>query len=72
MSTIFAQRPKKINYQRGMITCQKCAAPIYIYKLKTLPDEFSLRCLKCGDRGFYLKRAVTFEELPERRKKPRN
>jgi hypothetical protein len=70
MSALLAQHLKKA-YQRGMIACQKCAAPIYIFKLNTLPDEFSLRCSKCADRGFYLKRAVTIEEVVERRKKPR-
>jgi hypothetical protein len=72
MAMLFAQHPKKTFYQRGTIACQKCAAPIYVFRLKTLPDEFSLRCSKCGDRGFYLKQSVTVDELPERRRKPRN
>jgi len=57
--------------QRGAIACEKCAAPIYVYKPKTLPDEFSVRCAHCGGRGIYLKRAIAIEEAPERRKKPR-
>jgi predicted Zn finger-like uncharacterized protein len=47
MSVLLAQRPKK-TYQRGAIACDKCAAPIYVYKLKTLPDEFSVRCPHCA------------------------
>jgi predicted Zn finger-like uncharacterized protein len=70
MSVLLAQRPKK-TYQRGAIDCEKCAAPIYVYKLKTLPDEFSVRCPHCGGRGIYLKRAIAIEEAPEWRKKPR-
>jgi hypothetical protein len=70
MSGLLAQRPKK-TYQRGAIACEKCAAPIYVYKLKTLPDEFFVRCPHCGGRGIYLKRAIAIEETPERRKKPR-
>jgi hypothetical protein len=71
MSVLLGQRPKK-TYQRGVVACTKCAAPIYVYKLKTLPDEFSVRCPHCGGRGIYLKRAIAIEEAPERRKKPRD
>jgi predicted Zn finger-like uncharacterized protein len=65
------QRPKKSTYDRGVVACVKCAAPIYVYKLKSLPDEFSVRCTHCGDRGIYAKRAIGIESLPERRRKPR-
>ena len=51
--------------------CRKCAAPIYVYRLSAMPDEFSVQCSKCRDRGIYLKRAVVLEELPERRRKLR-
>jgi hypothetical protein len=71
MPLLQAQRPKRSVYARGVIACRKCATPIYVYKLNMLPDEFSLRCSKCSDRGLYLKREVVVEELPERRKKPR-
>ncbi len=71
MATLLAQRSKKATFQRGMIACRKCAAPIYVFKLKALPEEFSVQCSKCGDRGFYSKGAIAFQELPERRKKPR-
>lgn len=72
MSTLVAQRSRKTTYQRGMIACRKCAAPIYIHKLQALPPEFSVQCSKCGDRGIYTKGAISMQELPERRKKPRN
>lgn len=62
---------KKPVYHRGMVACHKCAAPIHVYKIAALGDEFSVRCPRCGDRGFYLKREMAIEELPERRKKPR-
>ena len=65
------QRPKKSTYDRGVVACAKCAAPIYVYKLKSLPDEFSVRCTHCGDRGIYAKREIGIESLPERRRKPR-
>jgi len=71
MSVLQTQRPKKFVYERGMVACEKCAAPIYVYKLKALPDEFSVRCSRCGDRGIYAKRTIAIETLPERRKKPR-
>ena len=71
MSMLQTQRPTKSVYQRGVIACVKCTAPIYVYKVKTLPEEFSVRCPKCGDRGIYRKSAVAVQELPERRKKPR-
>jgi len=58
-------------YLRGVVACQKCAAPIYVHKLKSLANEFSLLCSRCGHRGHYLKRNVTVEKLPERRRKPR-
>lgn len=61
----------KQTYERGVLACTKCAAPIYVHKLKALPDEFSVRCPRCGDRGLYAKRALTIESLRERRRKPR-
>jgi len=70
MSVLLRQRPKK-TYQRGVVACTKCAAPIYVHRLKTLPEEFSLRCPHCSDRGMYQKRAVVIEDVPERRKKQR-
>jgi hypothetical protein len=71
MSILLAHRPRNSTYQRGSIACRKCKAPIYFYKLKALPEEFSVQCSKCRDRGIYLKGAITFQELPERRRKPR-
>lgn len=72
MPLLLSQRPKKTMYQRGVVACRKCAAPINVYKLKALAEEFSLHCKKCGDRGFYQKRELGIEELLERRKKPRD
>jgi hypothetical protein len=71
MAVLQTQRSRKATYQRGVVTCRKCAAPIYIHKLNALADEFSLRCAKCGSRGMYPKRGMTLETMPERRKKPR-
>jgi ribosomal protein L37E len=62
MSALLAERQKKM-YQRGEIICRKCAAPIYVYKFSALPDEFSVRCPRCGDRGMHLKRAITIHEV---------
>lgn len=62
---------KKTVYHRGMVTCRKCVAAVHIYNLTALGDEFSVRCPHCGDRGFYLKREMAIEDLPERRRKPR-
>jgi DNA-directed RNA polymerase subunit RPC12/RpoP len=70
MTTLASSRQKKF-YQRGTVHCAKCAAPIYVYKLKALPEEFSVRCAQCGAREVYSNRAVTIFDLPERRKKPR-
>jgi Zn finger protein HypA/HybF involved in hydrogenase expression len=71
MATLQIQRPRKSVYTRGMIACRKCAAPIYIYKLNAMPDEFSVQCPKCRDRSIYFKQAVVLQDLPERRRKPR-
>lgn len=66
------QRARKSVYERGVVACEKCAAPIYVYKYKLLPDEFSVRCSHCGGRSMYKKRAIAIESVPERRKKPRD
>jgi ribosomal protein L40E len=76
MAGLFSQRqlitPRaKRTFQRGTIACRKCGAPIHVYKLAGLPDEFSVQCRKCHDRSLYDKRAVTIDELPDRRRKPR-
>ena len=72
MSLLPTKRPAKQTYERGVLACTKCAAPIYVYKLKKLSDEFSVRCPRCGERGIYVKSALTIESLRERRKKPRD
>ena len=63
---------KKSVYARGTVTCRKCGSAIHIYKLRPLPDEFSVRCARCSERGHYIKRDVAVQELPERRRKPRD
>ena len=72
MAILQTKRAVKQTYERGVLACAKCAAPIYVYKLKKLPEEFSVRCSRCGERGLYAKRALTIESLRERRKKPRD
>jgi len=72
MALLQDKRPAKATYERGVLACATCAAPIYVYKLKKLPEEFSARCARCGERGMYAKRALTVESLRERRKKPRD
>jgi len=62
---------KKPVYHRGTVTCRKCGTAIFVYRVTAVRDEFSVRCLRCGDRGVYLKREMTIQELPERRRKPR-
>jgi predicted Zn finger-like uncharacterized protein len=71
MSLLLSHRPRSATYPRGTITCRKCKTPIFVYRLAALADEFSVRCSKCGARSMYSKRDVVFEELPERRRKPR-
>jgi Zn finger protein HypA/HybF involved in hydrogenase expression len=72
MALFQTKRQKRAVYHRGVVACRKCAAPIPIYKLKTLPDEFSVHCPKCGNRGLYMKGTIAVQELPERRRKPRD
>jgi predicted Zn finger-like uncharacterized protein len=59
-------------YQRGLVPCEKCGSAIYLQRLQSLADEFSVRCTNCGHRGIYSRRAVVIVELPERRRKPRS
>jgi hypothetical protein len=58
-------------YQRGTVECQKCKSPIHVYKVNAIADEYSVLCRRCGHRGVYLKRFLHVDDLPERRKKPR-
>ena len=66
----FSEKSKQV-YQRGRIACRKCGSMIYIHRLSGLPDEVSLRCPRCGERGIYASRAIIIEDAPERRRKPR-
>jgi len=70
--SLLHHRSKRAVYQRGTVTCRKCGAPIRVYKLNALAEDFSVRCSSCGDRGIYKRRAVSIDEQPERRRKPRD
>lgn len=70
MAILHASSGRKSVYQRGVVACRKCAAPIHFYGLQALADEFSVRCPRCGKRGLYAKCEIGIEDLPERRKKP--
>ena len=63
---------RRAVYPRGSIACHACGAAIHVYQLTALPDEFSLPCPACGARDLYSARVMTIEQMPERRRKPRN
>ncbi|MGN6572907.1 MAG: hypothetical protein ACTHLO_15975 [Pseudolabrys sp.] len=67
-----ASAKRRVVYLRGTVRCGKCADAIHVYKVAGLADEFSLRCSNCGTRHFYEKRGLAIEEMPERRRRPRN
>jgi ribosomal protein S14 len=70
---MYAQSTRKRGfYVRGTIGCARCGHPIHIYKVAGLSDEFSLRCSHCGARGFYARHTLLIEQMPERRRRPRN
>ena len=67
--------PQKLNrssYHRGVVLCRHCAAPMYVYRLKPLADEFSVRCPRCGKRAIYTKHAVNVERAHDRRRAARD
>jgi hypothetical protein len=76
MNPMFPDRPTEFRrravYPRGSVACHACGTAIHVYRLATLPNEFSLRCPACGARDFYSSRVMTIEQMPERRRKPRN
>ena len=59
-------------FQRGMVLCQKCQAPIHVFNTTMIAGEFSARCERCHHRGLFLKRSLKIDALPERRKKARH
>ena len=63
---------RRAVYPRGAVACHACGKAIHVYRLATLPDEFSLRCPACGARDFYSSRVMMIEQMPERRRKPRH
>jgi DNA-directed RNA polymerase subunit RPC12/RpoP len=70
---MYAASTKKLTvYLRGTIGCARCANAIHVYKVARLASEFTLRCPHCGTRSFYDKRTLMIEQLPERRRRPRN
>jgi hypothetical protein len=36
------------------VKCRKCAHPVTLATTERLPHEFSVQCVNCGQRGFYL------------------
>jgi hypothetical protein len=76
MMPVFPARSNEFRrravYPRGSVACHACGTAIHVYRLATLPEEFSLRCAACGARGFYSPGAMMIEQLPERRRTPRN
>ena len=66
-----ASMKRRAVYLRGTIGCTRCGNAIHVYKVARLASEFSLRCPHCATRGFYDKRALMVEQLPERRRRPR-
>lgn len=36
------------------VKCRKCAQLVTLATTERLPHEFSVQCLNCGQRGFYL------------------
>lgn len=71
LASHFQAHQQPAVFQRGVVVCVKCSRPIAVNKHSAVADEFTLSCNKCHHRGFYSKRAIEIEALPERRKKPR-
>lgn len=66
------QKPSKSTYDRGVVSCVHCAALMYVYRVKPLADEFSVRCPRCGKRAIYAKHAVEVEGVRNRRQTARD
>lgn len=64
-------KKKSEVYQRGLVACARCSAPIPIFRLNALAEEFSVHCNGCGQCSIYCKRMLCVEEVPERRCKLR-
>lgn len=63
--------PRKATYARGVVACAKCREVTPVYRVEAVSDEFSVRCSRCGHRGFYRKSEIGIQQLPERRSKKR-
>ncbi len=69
MSSFSAAMPEV--YARGTVACAKCGSAITLRQITALAEEFTLLCPRCHHRGFYDKRALAIEAMPERRKRAR-
>lgn len=58
-------------FHRGMVECKRCTSTIYVREPNAVADEFCVPCPRCGSRTLYSKRIMYFEEMPERRDRPR-
>ena len=60
----FFGRSERDSQQRvgAAVTCKKCAASINIAKFSTLPNEFSVKCERCGYRFVYSKAVLDVQE----------
>ena len=72
LSSVLTRSVKhRATFQRGVVSCQKCLAPIHVFNTNMIASEFSARCERCHHRGLFLKRSLKIEALPERRKRAR-
>ena len=55
-------RPQS-TFQRGIVSCQKCLAPIHVFRPSGIANEFSARCNKCGNRGLFHKHSLKIDAL---------
>lgn len=63
--------PGKSTWARGVVACGKCGTATTVQRFETIVDEFSVRCGRCGHRGFYRKNEIGIQQMAERRLKPR-
>ncbi|MDC7787917.1 hypothetical protein PQJ75_29085 [Rhodoplanes sp. TEM] len=61
----------KSTWARGVVACGKCGTANTVQRFEAIVDEFSVRCSRCGHRGFYRKNEIGVQQMAERRQKPR-
>ena len=61
----------KTTWARGVVECPRCRTANAVYKADAVADEFSVRCGRCGHRGFHRKHEMGVQQMPERRRKTR-